>query len=143
MKNYIEATNEQGKAFYQHFHGKGKVIMLNLLKFKLKADYTGFETLKPKDEISGKEAYKLYVEKTLPELEKAGSKVLFYGDSKNFLIGPENELWDAVLLVEHESVSKFIAFAQNKDYLKYKGHRNAALEDSRLLPLNEKENILK
>ena len=138
MKNYIDATQAQGKEFYQYFHNKGKVVMLNLLKFKPKADYAGFETLMPEEEISGEEAYKLYMDKTLPELEKAGSKVLFYGDSKNFLIGPEHECWDAVLLVEHESVSKFIAFAQNKNYLDNLGHRNAALEDARLLPISEK-----
>jgi len=60
-------------------------------------------------------------------------------ESKNFLIGPEHEAWDAILLVEHESVEKFIAFSQNKDYLKNAGHRTAALEDSRLLPITEKE----
>ena len=42
-----------------------------------------------------------------------------------------------MLKVEHESVVKFIEFAHNKKYLKYSGHRIAALEDSRLLPMTE------
>lgn len=29
-------------------------------------------------------------------------------------------------------------FAQSKDYLKHAGHRTAALEDSRLLPISER-----
>lgn len=33
-------------------------------------------------------------------------------------------------------------FAQNEDYLKYAGHRTAALEDSRLLPTSEVKNEL-
>ena len=76
---------------------------------------------------------------TLPELEKAGSKLLFYGESNSYLIGPTDEQWDMVLLVEHESVAKFMEFAKNEDYLKGAGHRAAALEDSRLLPITEKD----
>ena len=51
------------------------------------------------------------------------------------MIGPEAEKWDAMLLVQHESAEKFIAFAQDESYLKIAGHRTAALEDSRLLPM--------
>ncbi len=140
MNKHIDASPEAGKEFYQHFHDKGSIVMLNLLKFKETADYTNFEALKPATEISGEEAYQLYMEETLPELEKTGSRIIYYGKSRNFLIGPDSEKWDAVLLVEHESVLKFMEFAQNPDYLKKAGHRTAALEDSRLLPTNEIKN---
>lgn len=139
MSNYIDATPESGKAFYMDFHNKGKVVLLNLLKFRATADYSNAEHLAPADEISGETAYALYMKHTLPELEKAGSRVLYYGKSNRFLIGPETEQWDAVLLVEHASVERFMAFAQNEDYLKTAGHRTAALEDSRLLPSAEVE----
>ncbi len=139
MEKYIHATPESGKDFYLEFKDKGKIVLLNLLKFNTKANYTNLDSLKPEKELSGKEAYQLYMDHTLPELKKAGSRVLFYGDSKNFLIGPESESWDAVLLVEHVSVAKFMEFSQNKDYLKTAGHRTAALEDSRLLPTSERE----
>ncbi|MDO5968827.1 DUF1330 domain-containing protein [Flavivirga aquimarina] len=137
MEKYIDVNPESGKKFYQDFHDKGKIVMLNLLKFRQKADYSNLVHLKPEKEISGEEAYKLYMKYTLPEIEKAGSRIIYYGKSKNFLIGPESEKWDAVLLVEHESVLKFMEFAQNKDYLKNAGHRTAGLEDSRLLPTTE------
>ena len=114
--------------------------MLNLLKFRATADYTNLEELEPIKNISGEEAYQLYMDSTLPELEKAGSRIIYFGKSRNFLIGPDSEKWDAVLLVEHESVLKFMEFAQNPDYLKKAGHRTAALEDSRLLPTNEIKN---
>ncbi|WP_192349987.1 DUF1330 domain-containing protein [Algoriphagus sp. Y33] len=140
MSKYIDASQEAGKRFYQNFHDKGKVVMLNLLRFRRIADYTNLERIKPTDEISGEEAYQLYMAGILPELEKAGSQIIYYGKSKNFLIGPDFEAWDAILLVEHESVSKFMEFAQQQDYLKNVGHRTAALEDSRLLPSNEIKN---
>jgi len=136
MSKYIDASPEAGKAFLQSFHDKGKVVILNLLKFKDKADYTNLEELKPEAEISGEEACQLYMGSTLAELEKADSRIIYYGKGHSFLIGPDSEKWDAVLLVEHESVKKFMEFAQSKDYLKKAGHRTAALEDSRLLPTN-------
>lgn len=137
MVKYLDASQESGKRFYQEFHGKGKIVILNLLKFREKADYTNYEQLQPEEELGGEEAYQLYMDSTLPELQKAGSKILYYGKCKGFLIGPESEKWDAVLMVEHQSVLKFMEFAKNKDYLKSAGHRTAALEDSRLLPSNE------
>ncbi len=140
MNKYIEASQEAGKEFYQKFHGRGKVVMLNLLKFRPKANYSNLEHLKPEAEITGEEAYELYMKHTLPELKKAGSRIIYYGKSKAFLIGPESEKWDAILIVEHESVIKFMEFAQNEDYLKNAGHRTAGLEDSRLLPTNEIKN---
>lgn len=137
MDRHIGVKPEIGKKFYLDYKDKGKIVMLNLLKYRTKADYTNFENLKPEKEISGEEAYELYMKHTLPELIKAGGKVLFFGKSKHFLIGPENEDWDVVLLVEHESVDTFLAFTKNEDYLKTAGHRNAALENSRLLPITE------
>lgn len=139
MSRYISATSESGKKFYQDFHDKGKVVMLNLLKFRSQADYTNSESLKPSGEITGREAYQLYTDSVLPLLKKAGSQIVFYGKSESFMIGPESERWDAVILVEYPSVLEFMAFAQNEDYLKIAGHRTAALEDARLLPMSENE----
>lgn len=36
-------------------------MMLNLLRFKKIADYTGIEDLKPEKDITGKDAYELYM----------------------------------------------------------------------------------
>ena len=137
METYIESNPEAGKKFYQHFHDKGKIVMVNVLKFRQTADYTNMAHLNPGRPISGEEAYQLYMDHTLPELNKAGGRIVYYGNAGSFLIGPEAVKWDAVLLVEHQSVARFIEFAQNENYLKTAGHRTAALEDSRLLPTTE------
>jgi len=79
---------------------------------------------------------------TMPFIADVGSQVLFYGKCNHFLIGPEAEQWDAVLLVKHVSVDIFMAFAQNEAYLEIVGHRTAALQDSRLLPLSEIASLL-
>lgn len=139
MSSFIEVTQAQGKAFYQRYQHAGKVVMLNLLKFKTVADYPANDPLKPNQDISGKEAYQRYMAHTLPLLDKAGSRLLFSGENGEFLIGPSDEKWDMVLLVEHASMTNFLAFASDEEYLKGKGHRTAALADSRLLPITENQ----
>ena len=111
--------------------------MLNLLRFRNWAEYEQFPDLAPTEPISGKAAYKLYMQHTLPFLTAAGGKLLFYGRGGPFLIGPEQEYWDAVLLVQHASTAKFLDFANDQGYLAIAGHRTAALIDSRLLPIEE------
>ncbi|MGY5352299.1 DUF1330 domain-containing protein [Wenyingzhuangia sp. IMCC45533] len=137
MTKYLSATPESGQNFYHNFHDKGKVVMLNLLKFRERAEYSNLEQTKPDEVNSGEEAYNYYLQKTLPELKKAGSKIIYYGKSNSFLIGPESEKWDAILVAEHKSVKDFMELAQSENYLKNAGHRTAGLEDSRLLPSTE------
>jgi hypothetical protein len=61
----------------------------------------------------------------------------FLGRGGAFLIGPRDERWDVAMLIRHRSVAAFMAFASDEGYLAGIGHRTAALEDSRLLPLVE------
>ena len=75
------------------------------------------------------------MEHTMPHLEKSGGKLLFFGRGGSFLIGPDNERWDAAMPVQQSSPEAFMAFASNAEYLAGIGHRTAALEDSRLPPL--------
>jgi len=74
----------------------------------------------------------------MPFLESSGGELLFYGDSRQFLVGPVDERWDAAMLVRQSSVQSFLAFASNPDYLAGIGHRVAALADSRILPLTQR-----
>lgn len=134
-QNYIEVNPEAGKKFIQEY-GNKELIMLNLLKFKDIADYSDFPHLQPKQEISGQKAYQIYMENTGPFLLEAGSELLFQGKCDSFLIGPEAEKWDLMLLVKHTSKAAFLKFSGNEAYLKIAGHRTAALKDSRLLPID-------
>lgn len=136
MQRYLEPTQDSGRAFFMRGIA-GKVVMLNLLRFRAVADYSTVPELAPEQPISGEAAYRLYMDHTMPHLEKSGGRLLFYGRGGPFLIGPEDERWDAVMLVEQSSPAAFMAFAANAEYMAGIGHRTAALEDSRLLPLEE------
>lgn len=136
MQRYLEPTQESGRAFFMRGIA-GEVVMLNLLRFRAVADYSTAPELAPDEPISGEAAYRLYMTHTMPHLEKSGGRLLFYGRAGHFLIGPNDERWDAAMLVAQSSAAAFLAFASNAEYLAGIGHRSAALEDSRLLPLEE------
>jgi hypothetical protein len=133
-KTYLEPTQESGRAFFTRGIS-GSVVMLNLLRFRPVADYSATPDLAPASPISGETAYRLYMEHTLPHLKQSGGEVLFFGKGGEFLIGPSDERWDAAMLVRQTNVASFLEFASNQEYLSVIGHRLAALEDSRLLPL--------
>lgn len=139
-EKYLMPTQEAGRKFVMR-QIQGSIVMLNLLRFRDIADYSDSPELMPKEPISGKQAYQRYIEHTLPFLTKSGGEILFMGEGGDFLIGPTTERWDVVLLVKQNSVNSFIAFESDKDYMKGIGHRTAALSDSRLLPIIEKNEI--
>ena len=113
------------------------IVMLNLLRFRETADYTASPSLAPDTPITGAHAYARYMRHAAPFLAQAGGELLFKGQGGAALIGPSEERWDLTLLVRHRSVQGFLSFAKDPAYLAGVGHRTAALEDSRLLPLTE------
>ena len=136
MTAYLEPTQDSGRAFVMRGI-QGEVVMLNLLRFRKVDDYSATPELAPETPISGAKAYDLYMAHTLPFLKASGGDVMFLGAGGAFLVGPDSERWDMVMLVRQASTESFIAFASDADYLAGTGHRTAALEDSRLLPLSE------
>ena len=136
VARYFEPSDEAARAYFSQ-PPSGPIVMLNLLRFRAWADYSANPELAPLATVTGEAAYRKYMEHTLPHLERSGGAVLFYGRGGQFLIGPSAERWDAVMLVRQTSVSSFLAFATNTAYAAGLGHRVAALEDSRLLPLVE------
>ena len=135
---YLEPTNENAVLLFQRGI-TGPVTMLNLLRFREEADYSAFPDLAPGAPISGREAYDRYVEHTEPFLAALGGELRFLGSGGHYLIGPLDERWDVAMLVRHQSVEAFLGMAQNQEYLAGLGHRVAALEDSRLLPIVEQD----
>jgi hypothetical protein len=133
---YLEPTQESGRAFVMR-KMTGSIVMLNLLRFRETADYAASPELAPSTPISGAAAFERYIEHTLPYLRESGGDLLFLGSGGQFLIGPPDERWDLAMLVRQQSVESFLAFASHEAYLAGIGHRTAALEDSRLLPLSE------
>jgi hypothetical protein len=134
MKTFLEPTQESGRVFLRRGIG-GEVVMLNLLRLRALADYSGSPELAPGQPISGAQAYNRYIAHTMPYLTASGGALMFLGEGGPFLIGPAGERWDRAMLVRQRSAQAFMAFAANEAYLAGLGRRTAAVEDSRLLPL--------
>jgi len=131
---YLDPSDESARELFRRVI-EGPVTMLNLLRFRLVADYSAYPDLAPPAPISGREAYDRYVRHTLPFLAASGGSVELLGTGGSWFVGPDDERWDLVMMVRQASVADFFAFATNEEYLAGTGHRTAALEDSRLLPV--------
>lgn len=135
-QGYFEVTQEAGAALFRR-QIQGPIVMLNLLRFRDIADYSASPELAPPEPISGRAAYQHYIDQTLPFLTATGGEIMFLGDGGQYLIGPQDERWDLVMLIRQNSLQDFMSFSSNEAYQVVLGHRTAALEDSRLLPLVE------
>lgn len=127
-------TQEAGRRFVMSGRS-GPILMLNLIRLRTVADYSADPHLAPPSPISGREAYDLYVAHSLPFLEASGGALELIADGGEWLVGPEGEGWDIAMLVRQKDMATFLAFEQNDAYLARIGHRTAAAEDTRLLPL--------
>jgi hypothetical protein len=134
---YLDPSDENARRLFQR-RIAGPVTMLNLLRFRTVADYRAHPELAPPAPVSGLEAYEAYVRHTMPFLAASGGSVEVFATGGHVFVGPDDERWDLVMLVRQASLEAFVAFATDEGYLAGIGHRTAALEDSRLLPLVER-----
>ncbi len=133
---YLEPTQEAGAELFRRGI-TGPIVMLNLLRLRETADYSAYPELAPAQPVSGREALQRYIDHTLPYLRDSGGEIVMLGAGGRYFIGPAAEQWDIAMLIRQHSLASFFAFAGDSGYLAGLGHRNAAVSDSRLLPLEE------
>ena len=123
----IEPTPEQFQRFAST-EDSGPVVMLNLLRFKDRAD--GIDAA---DGITGADAYARYGAAVQEHLARVGGRLLLALDAEESVIGPVDGEWDMVLLAEYPSRKAFLEMVGDPAYQNVHGHRAAALADSRLV----------
>jgi uncharacterized protein (DUF1330 family) len=128
----VDPTPQSLNAFLENAPGDTPLVMLNLLRFREVADYPDGA-----EKVTGQEAYARYGELVQPFLAGVGGQLEWQGVAHESLIGPEDERWDACLLVRYPSKAAFVEMVMNPDYQAITHHRTAALSDSRLVPLVE------
>ena len=121
--NSLRLTDEQMKMFME-FPDDKPIKMVNLLKFKNKAEYKD----KRETALTGEEAYNIYSEEVGNHLAKVGGKIIFLGKVKGLLLGEVEELWDQVAIAEYPNKTAMITMFTNEDYLVSEKHRSAGLE---------------
>lgn len=124
----INPTPEQLQNVLANTPKDQPVVMLNLLRFRERASYQG-ETA----DLSGRDAYKLYMKEAAECVRSVGAEVIWSGHSAGSLIAPPDESWDQVLLVRYPSIDAFMAMIESPEYRGVVKHRTAAVRDSRLV----------
>jgi len=120
--NQVNPTPEQMKGF---FGGEedGAFVMVNLLKFKDKAEYAdGRET-----DLSGAEAYALYGAAVGKCLADVGGKPDYAGPVTGLMLGEVEENWDMIALAEYPSLEAMRTMIMSPEYQKIAVHRTAGL----------------
>jgi uncharacterized protein (DUF1330 family) len=113
------------------------VVMLNLLKFKAKADSGG------EPGATGAAEYEKYGDAAIQMVEARGGKALWIGRADQVLIGDEDANdWDAVALVQYPSRKAFIDMVTSTDYEKAHEHRASGLERTVLIACSERASRL-
>lgn len=120
--NAVLPQPEQAMAF---FGGQedGTFVMVNLLKFKPKAEYADGSDA----HLSGAEAYWRYGEEVRKLVEALGGKVRYSGQVTGLLLGEVEELWDVVALAEYPSLAAFRQMALSPEMHAIEHHRKAGL----------------
>ena len=99
FENRVYPNREQMKGFFEEDSDNQPIFMINLLKFKEKAEYKdGRET-----SLSGREAYALYGEIMEKHLIEIGGKIIFKSKVTRITVGKVDELWDAVAIAKWPS----------------------------------------
>lgn len=120
--NQVMPSPEQAMAFFGGAED-GPFVMVNLLKFKAKAEYEDGSD----PDLSGAEAYARYGEAVSKLVEGLGGKIRFSGEVTGLLLGEVDELWDMVALAEYPSLAAFREMAMSPAMHAIEHHRKAGL----------------
>ena len=110
------------------------VVMVNLLKFKQRADAS-------EGDASGQEAYGRYAEQMRKVVESQGGRFIWAGRVDSMVIGEEDPGFHVVALVEYPSRQKFLEIAGSQKVREIGEHRSGGLESQWLLASTEASSI--
>jgi uncharacterized protein (DUF1330 family) len=128
MTGYIDPTKEVFAQFRENDRA-GPIHMLNLVRLRDRAAYGDGRT------ATGAEAYAAYGRESGPVFTRVGGRIAWMGGFELMLIGPSHERWDHCFIAEYPSVAAFVEMIRDPVYREAVKHRQAAVEDSRLIRL--------
>mgnify|MGYP003442920046 FL=1 len=123
---YVDPTKEVFAQFVADDR-PGPIQMLNLVRLRDHAVYDDGR------ESTGAEAYAAYGRESGPIFKRLGGRIIWQGGFELTVIGPSDERWDHCFIAEYPSVAAFGEMIHDPDYREAVKHRQAAVEDSRLI----------
>ncbi len=122
VENKVMPNEKQMEEFLEEGHDE-PIFMVNLLKFKDKAEYPD----KRESNLSGKEAYAIYSKEVVGHLEKVGGKPIFGSEVTRLMLGEVEDLWDQVAIAMYPNRKAMLKMISDPDYIKSAQHRVAGL----------------
>jgi uncharacterized protein (DUF1330 family) len=130
MSKNIDPTAEQFGQF-KNLPRDTPIMMLNLIKLNQQADYKDGRV------ATGAEAYHHYGNQSGPIFSSVGGTILWRGQPECIVIGPKDEHWDIAFIAQYPNAGAFLEMVTNPDYQAVVFHRQAAVEDSRLIRMGQ------
>jgi hypothetical protein len=112
----IEALREKGP--------DGPVFMVNLLKFKDRAEYEDGRATT----LSGREAYQIYGRAVTGILPMFGGQAIFAADVSFLSLGRVEELWDEVAIAAYPDRGSMVRMSFSPEWREAAVHRTAGLK---------------
>jgi uncharacterized protein (DUF1330 family) len=129
---FIDPTRETFAEFRNNDR-PGPIDMLNLVRLRERAAYPDGR------EATGAGAYEAYGRDSGPVFRRLGGRIVWRGAFELMLIGPAQERWDHCFIARYPSVAAFVEMIRDPVYREAVKHRQAAVEDSRLIRLRNVE----
>lgn len=131
MSGHVDPTHEIMAQFRDLPLGR-PVAMINLLRFRDRAAYPDGHAEADAGH-TGAQAYQLYGRAAAAPFARAGGRQVWLGRPELTVIGPPGEAWDLAFVAEYPSGQAFIDMLRDPAYREAVIHRQAAVEDSRLI----------
>ena len=128
MSGHIDPSKERFGLF-KALPDSGALHMLNLVRVRAEAVYADGRR------CSGVEAYRSYGRESEPIFTRVGGRQIWLGHFELTLIGPADERWDFVFIAQYPNAAAFVEMLRDPAYREAVKHRQAAVEDSRLIRL--------
>jgi uncharacterized protein (DUF1330 family) len=110
----------------------GPIRMINLLRFRDVADYGDVPDPRADGPSTGAEAYGRYGAIAMQEVVAVGGSQFEAAAAQMTVIGPEDETWDLVAIIEYPSPAAFLEMIAKPAYQAGVLHRTAGLADTRI-----------
>ncbi|MDE2691131.1 MAG: DUF1330 domain-containing protein [Acidobacteriota bacterium] len=123
FENDVYPQDSEQIAAMQEPGPEGPIYMVNLLKFKEKAEYSdGRET-----DLTGREAYQIYGQAVSRIIQDFGGHIVFAADVTHLSLGRVDELWDEVAIACYPNRAALVAMSTSEPWRKAGVHREAGL----------------
>ena len=123
VNNKVRPSEAQMQGFHEQGHDE-PIYMLNLLKFKERAEYEDGRD----SDLTGEQAYGIYGQAVADLLVKVGGAPVFSASVERLMLGEVEDLWDSAAIAMYPSRQAMLTMISLPEYQEIAVHRSAGLE---------------